>query len=93
MESSDILAPLRNEDDYQQRMGTLYRRTINQTTTVIQMPLNAQKLVTPTPSDHISQRGQYFFGRTFNRPPIFWLHELISLFQLHELYSLFQLHQ
>ena len=32
-------------------------------------------------------------GRTFNRPPIFWLHELISLFQLHELYSLFQLHQ
>ena len=60
MESSDILAPLRNEDDYQQRMGTLYRRTINQTTTVIQMPLNAQKLVTPTPSDHISQRGQYF---------------------------------
>ena len=60
MESSDILAPLRNEDDYQQRMGTLYRRTINQTTTVIQMPLNAQKLVTPTPSDHISQREQYF---------------------------------
>ena len=63
MESSDILAPLRNEDDYQQRIGTLYRRTINQTTTVIQMPLNAQKLVTPTPSDHISQREQYFFQK------------------------------
>ena len=64
MESSDILAPLRNEDDYQQRMGTLYRRTINQTTTVIQMPLNAQKLVTSTPSDHISQREQYLFQKS-----------------------------
>ena len=74
MESSDILAPLRNEDDYQQRMGTLYRRTINQTTTVIQMPLNAQKLVTSTPSDHISQREQYFFQKSAEKKNEFDFH-------------------
>ena len=56
--ASDSLAPLWNEDDYQvpTENGTLYRRTINQTTTVnpIQMPLNTQKI------GHLNSFRSYF---------------------------------